>query len=377
MDHPIDLATVNVGLAGIRRYVVDTAELDRTDCLWPADYLVFATNPLSVAYGACGTALFLSDHEQGVPDPILAWIRRQPISLETYPPGLFVGMAGIAFAFLRCGLMAEASTILEQAMGSKLLYAEPGVFLGVAGWGLVCLQMQKATGDHYWVEHAERAADHLSRTANRAEVGSFWVTNLDKETHLGYGYGSSGIGLFLTQLYLQTGERKWADLALDAIDFDLNNAVPTGVGRQWRHHLDGSIVYPYWIHGTAGVGSVLVRCAELLDRQEWLTTAQELAEEAFVVHSVVPGQFIGLAGIGEFMLDVYAATGRTQFYDSALQIAESVLRFGIDRPEGLAFPGRSLSKISNDYGTGSAGVGCFLARLSSGRAERYFFDSCR
>ncbi len=374
-DRPSEGTTLETSVIRIREHILRTAEFERTDCLWPADYTVFSTSPLSVAYGACGTAMFLHDADsKGVPSAILDWIRHQPITLDQYPPGLFTGLAGISLAFLRFGLTSEAEALLDQALRSPLLFADPGFYLGVAGWGFACLQMYQATGDGRWVDQSERAGAHLLALAERGTVGSYWTTSLDAKVHHGYGYGSSGIALFLAQLFAHTRERRWADSAVSAMEFDLDHAVTTGVGRQWRQHLDGSIVYPYWIHGSAGIGAVLLRCANLLERDDWFKTAQDLADENFVVHSVVPGQFIGLAGIGEFMLDVFVATGNARFCEHAHAVADAILRFGFDRRGGLAFPGRSLARVSNDYGTGSAGIGSFLNRLSTGTPDREFFD---
>ncbi|MFD3731250.1 hypothetical protein [Streptomyces sp. NPDC058632] len=56
--------------------------------------MVFSTNPLSVAYGACSPALFLrTATTAGAPPPEAAfWMRRQPAGNDTYPPGLYVGL---------------------------------------------------------------------------------------------------------------------------------------------------------------------------------------------------------------------------------------------------------------------------------------------
>jgi len=61
---------------GTVEYVLSTADFDRGDRLWPADPAVFATNPMSVAYGASGTVLFLvrAGVDEQALDPILGWM---------------------------------------------------------------------------------------------------------------------------------------------------------------------------------------------------------------------------------------------------------------------------------------------------------------
>jgi hypothetical protein len=73
--------------------------------------------------------------------------------------------------------------------------------------------------------------------------------------------------------------------------------------------------------------------------------------------------FEGLTGIGEFMLDMYKFTGDQDYYHKALDIADTVLCFKIEKLEGVAYPGRWLMRISNDYATGAAGIGLFFTRL--------------
>ena len=250
---------------------------------------------------------------------------------------------------------------------------DPTIYLGVAGCGQVMLAMATTTGDDHWLEQADRAARHLVSVDEGEGKESHWSAALDGKIHHGYGYGSSGIALFLAQAAVATGESLYGKVASAAIDFDLSHVTATAVGRQWHSVIDGTIVYPYWIQGTAGIGSVLIRCARLLGREDLYTLALELADESYVSHSYVPGQFIGMAGIGEFMLDVFAASGITRFEAYAHNIALSVHRFAIRRGDGLAFPGRSLSRLSYDYGTGSAGIGTFLARVAA-PGPRLFLD---
>ena len=81
--HP-DLAGV---VPGIARYIHAHTALERRDRLWPAHQAVFNTNPLGLAYGACGIALFLNEVEGGVSDAVRAWILGHRLSTRDYPAG--------------------------------------------------------------------------------------------------------------------------------------------------------------------------------------------------------------------------------------------------------------------------------------------------
>jgi len=77
--------------------------------------------------------------------------------------------------------------------------------------------------------------------------------------------------------------------------------------------------------------------------------------------------------MGESLLDMFLVTGDESYLQKARQKAIQTLLFTIDRPEGIAFPGRFLFKISHDYGVGGAGIGLFLLRLVQ-LAPRTFHD---
>jgi lantibiotic modifying enzyme len=347
------------------RYLVRTADYDRTDRLWPAHFLVFATNPLSLAYGACGPAMFLrsSAHVSELPADVLTWMLKQPLSVESHPPGLYLGLAGIAYTFQELGLHEEAAAVMAMVYQSPLLYEEPGMLLGAAGWGLTSLHFFVETGEQVYLHWAVRAGEHLLRTAREDGEGCYWSCQQDERVHFGFGYGASGIALFLLYLHLLTGRDDFRTGAIRGLEFDLANKVESAVGWQWRRFQDDTVLYPYWIHGSAGVGSVLIRFAHLLRIDRYEALARRIAEDTFVKYASVPNLFEGLTGIGELMLDLFSFTGDEAYRHNAFDIADTILWFKIEKPDGVTFPGQWLMRISNDYATGAAGIGLFFARL--------------
>lgn len=353
-------------------YILHTADYDRTDRLWPADYVVFSTNPLNVAFGACGTVLFLHEVLRDLPTDIIDWMLKQPLTIETYPPGLYLGLAGIAYTFLEIGLEEKAEEVMAMLYHSPLLYKEPGMLLGTAGWGLVSLHFFIQTRKQFYLNQAVRAGEHLLQTA-RDEDGTFCWHNENEVVHYGFGYGASGIALFLLYLHLLTGNDDFRTYATRGLEFELANKVESEVGWQWKRFEGDTLLYPYWIHGSAGIGSTVVRCHHLLGIERYETLAQKIAEDTFIKYSFVPSLFEGLTGIGEFMIDMFRFTGDEAYRHNALDIADTVLWFQIDKPEGVAYPGRWLTRISNDYATGAAGIGLFFTRLLRPRG-RLFVD---
>jgi hypothetical protein len=344
-------------------YILATADYARTDRLWPADYFVFLTNPLSLAYGACGTALFLQQTLGNVPPQVRDWLLSRLLSVDAYPPGLFHGLAGIAYSFLELGLQEEAEAVWALQQQSPLLFAEPSVAMGAAGWGLVALHLFKRTGRSTYLEDAVSAGEFVLKTAQLEDRGISWRCNEDHRVHYGFGYGASGIALFLTYLHASTNRPAFRDTAIKALDSDNANRSESAVGLQWKRFEGDSLLFPYFVHGSAGVGAVALRVSALLGIERYAELAVRLGKDAYIKWSYIPSLFEGLTGIGEFLLDLYLASGDADYYAKALDLAETILWFEIEKPEGIAFPGRWLTRISNDYATGSAGIGLFFQRL--------------
>ena len=237
------------------------------------------------------------------------------------------------------------------------------------GCGLAALHFFVRTSDPAYLRQALRAGEHLLRSGETQGETRYWRCNQDGQIHYGFGYGASGIALFLLYLHLLTSREDFRQAALEGLEFDLAHKIESQVGWQWKRFEDDKLLYPYWIHGSAGIGSILIRFYELLGLERYRSLAYRVGQDTFIKYSYIPSLFEGLSGIGEFMLDLFRVTGDEAFLNHAFDIAETVTWFGIERSEGIAFPGRWLTRISNDYGTGAAGVGLFFARLLQPKAR--------
>jgi lantibiotic modifying enzyme len=367
VDLPSDATTAHLSELSrtrddIASYILSTADFTRRDRLWPAHYELFGTNPMSLAYGASGIAMMISEISGALPDDVKRWMADQPLPTEVYPPALYTGLSGIAYALFESGLHGEAEAALQKAYDSPLLFADSGMLFGVAGWGLASLYFHDRTGDDRYLESAVRAGRHLVDTAIQDADGLAWEFAREQRVHFGWGFGSSGIGTFLLYLGLRTADRQLLDHARAALDFDLAQAQETPNGVSWGRYKDDVITLPYWMHGGAGVGTAAIRFYHHLGDERYLQWAERIADGAAIKWSVLPSLLEGLSGIGEFMIDMYLATGTDRYRRMSLDLAETVLLFRIPKPTGVAFPGRWLTRISTDYATGSAGIAQFLGR---------------
>jgi hypothetical protein len=362
-EHVPESDLLSEGISDLARNMVATMDTSRRDRLWPADAMVFQTNPLNVAYGACGTALFLHAALGELPMPARDWLLAQPVDLANYPPGLYSGIAGIAWSFAEMGMIDRAIELFKLVPQSPLAFQATEIFSGVAGWGMASLALYLRTGIDWFAKLACEAGDHLIKTAQTDDVP------------LGFALGGSGVALFLLYLSHATGSPSYLRFARQAMDFEVAHAQVQGEVLLWGSSVRSSGHRPYWLRGGAGVTATLIRFAQLLGESHYLDLARKAARPCESFFSAAPHLFEGLASMGESLLDMFLATGDENYLQKARQKAVQTLLFRIDRPEGIAFPGRYLFKISHDYGVGGAGIGLFLIRLLQ-LAPRAFHDFC-
>ncbi len=351
----------------IASYILASADLQREDRLFPADPLVFYTNPLSVAHGALGVVYALHKVGGEVPKPILSWILSRSVNAEDYPPGLYIGSAGIAWALWEIGLEEVALQTVRAADNHPLLWDVADVYYGAAGYGLVCLRIYLGTREQQWLDRAVQVGEWLLRSKIDADTGNCWP---DKEgmVWLGYARGASGIALYLLYLSLATGDDRFLRGGEQALAFDLAQAriteeghpsIPRGTVGAFE-----DVLTHYWLDGSAGVATALVRFWASTKNRSYLNALNDLAPDTFRKYTVFPSLFRGLSGLGNFLLDACALTGEERYLRHAHRAAGGVMLFGVERPDGLAFPGEQLYRISTDFATGSAGVALFLHRLA-------------
>lgn len=345
-------------------YVISTADFSRRDRLFPADSRVFSTNPLSLAYGACGIAYVLHKLVGDCPAAVLRWIASQRLDPRGYPPGLYVGLSGIAWMMYEIGLTEQSRQAMNSAMEHPLAEDCCDLFYGMAGICLAALRFFVWTGDEYYLEGAMRMARELAARSRREGDGVYWPNGDD--VWVGLGRGASGVALPLLYLALLSRDDEWLRLGEQALRFEHANALTTVNDRCLWPDKKGndSIGYPYWSVGAAGVGCVTGRYSRVTGDRTFRGMVDRIASEINRKWAVYPNFSTGLAGIGQFHLDMYDIAGDYRYVEMARRAASGIALCAIQKPAGIAFPGDRLARISCDVATGAAGVALFLGRLT-------------
>ncbi len=367
-------------LDGITGHIRGVADTSREDRLFPADPMVFETNPLSVAYGAAGVLYALHRVEGHMPGRLESWLLSRTASSDRYAPGLYLGQSGIAWVLAELGHDEAAGDLLMEAARHPLLWESPDLVRGAAGHGMACLKLWHGSGDQRFLDQARAVGRHLLDSCVRDERGVRWAT-WGEQARIGYAYGGSGPALFLLYLHLATGAAGPLECGRAALGFELAHGVSVDGRFSGFPDLESErpdtarVLRCYWDSGTAGIGTTLVRYLAVTGDPDLKRRLGDLLVDASRKYTVLPQLFHGQAGLGNFLLDVWEHTREEAHLAEAWQVAEGILPFQIERPEGIAFPGEQAVRESTDLATGSAGVGLFLHRLlTAGETARSNFN---
>ncbi|WP_406281759.1 class IV lanthionine synthetase LanL [Embleya sp. NBC_00896] len=373
-------------------HLVATMTPGRVDRLWPMTAGAATMDPCSVQYGAAGVlgVLARAAHTTTL-EPRLRytlhravedgakWLRDRAAAEPVVLPGLHFGRSGTAWALsAAAALLGDdelAADAADLALRVPITWPNPDVCHGAAGAGLLQARMWRATGDERFRQRTVACADALLGAARQAGDLTLWPVPRDFDSrlagvaHLGFAHGVAGVGTFLLDAALATGREGYLDGARAAAR-TLTRTVRGRGDEAWWPQGPGDpadVRLAYWCSGSAGVGTFLVR----LWRADGDPQHRDLAERAGAAvrrarwHSGTTACH-GLAGNGEFLLDLAELLGDATYRAHAGELADQ-LRARTALIDGLRVPADETAiGTSASYGTGTAGVIGFLLRLGHG-----------
>lgn len=325
-------------------------------------------HPLSFDRGALGVACAWQRILGCVPEEVTEWIMEN-LRFGEATPGLYSGLSGIAWALLELGHVREAKRVLREAGLSRVLFQMMGLGVGLAGYGLTLLKFWHICGDASFLDEAVRMGDVLRErwTATKQE-------RVERGVPLGLSAGGSGIALFLLYLHAATSNPEYLNVGEEALRFDLAHGrmLDGMLGFPESTQAKHNTLYPYLAHGSAGVGTALVRYFAVTGKADYQQAAEGIRMAVAQKYTVFPGLSNGLAGLGNYLLDAAEFLGDPSCLDLARRTARGLKLFEIRRESGIAFSGDGLRKLDTTYADGSTGVALFLHRLETGSRNFHF-----
>lgn len=273
---------------------------------------------------------------------------------DDIPSGLYVGAAGCVWTLLEQNNTEIAQQIYHDKYMSLYDQHDFSLYSGKAGIGMVSIMMWLKTGNAKYLADAVECGN---------QVITFYCP--DRNPYVGYKAGNAGISLFMLQLSLATKDSKYIRSGLDLLRIDLMRYKIQEGSTQicYPGTVDGQILYPYFMEGTAGILCVLLRYWAILKDDELREMAVKLADGLHYGFSVSATLYYGMAGIGNVLLDCAYYLSDKKYKQWAAELAEGCLRHMIDHKDyGVVFPDIYNRKISVDYGNGALGITLFLDR---------------
>lgn len=351
--------------------ILKSVDFKRTDRLFPSDPNVFFTNPLSILYGSYGILYSLSINNEKIIkeqsfQQSLTW---SATMMDRYdlPPGLYSGLAGIAWALCHLGKINESKDILDKAnIETTNDFAD--LFYGLAGIGMSNLYLYKNCYEEKYLSQAKFIGDQLISSCLRDEQGNLYWKNPQNQAFFGYAQGSSGIALFLLYLYLESQEIKYLETGIKALEHDLFNMKENQDGRisikRGTKSNPSFVESPYIYDGLAGIGTVALRYYVATNIEKYKNITNTIAESLNFKYTYHASLYRGISGIGNFLIDHYQCTGNLRSRKQAEKISYNLNLYAIQSDENIEFPGEQLLRISHDLGTGGAGVLLFIKRMN-------------
>lgn len=363
-----DLAPVVHGAMAYMRQNMDLKHAWRP---FPLD--AHSKDLIALDHGAGGIALAWQQVEGIVPDALMDWLERLGRS-GNHLPGLLNGLCGLAWLQCGVGRLAEAASTLRRASGLPLLYQDMTLGYGYAGFGLTCLKLWQATTEERYLREAERVGKALQATAIARDTGICWGVDPQGVVGTGLHRGGSGIALFLLYLHHASPQGGYLQTARDALDFDIacGRSLQGMLGFAEDTAESSTILYPYLGMGTAGVASVALRLFKVTGDARYGTFLDSVKATVAQKYTASCDLFLGLAGLGHYLLDAAQMLGDDSYRRLAWRAAQGLALFEMDKESGICFPAGTSTKISCTLGNGGAGVITFLDRLTHDKGNGLF-----
>ncbi|MET8052285.1 class IV lanthionine synthetase LanL [Streptosporangium sp. NPDC005286] len=387
----------------LRTMSPDTAE-QPVARLWPSWDFGLTADPCAVQYGSAGViALWAAVLDPARADDALPpdtrasltaalreaadWTVRRLAREQRPSPGLYFGRAGIAVALHDAGRALDKESLrtagVELGLDLPVTWPNPDICHGAAGTGTALLHLWRATGDPRFRDLADACADGLLKAAQRTADGVLWPIPKDFGSalagteHYGFAHGVAGVGAYLLAAGVALDRDDCLEAALLAGETLLGAAEYRGESAWWAEGPGGGTKLPHWCNGSSGVGTYLVRLYAATGDQRFRDAAHAAA---LAVHGsrLTSGTAAchGIAGDGQFLLDMADLLGERAYHDQAEELAAPLWARAVLRDGLMVVPDElSGEDISVAWNTGLAGVLDFLHRLRHGGPRRWMAET--
>ena len=314
-------------------------------------------------------------------------VARQKERPELAGIGTFQGLGAFIYLLSHLGALWNEPTLYQEAEEIiKLLPAGISrdeaidVIGGSAGCIAALLSLYAVAPSQATLATAIQCGDHLIARARPQNTGIGWSTMLQETPLTGFAHGNAGIALSLLRLFAVSGEERFRQTALAAMEYerslfslerrnwpDLRSEFSSSAtSNQQTGQQESNSYMVAWCHGAPGIGLARLASLEYIDDAA-LHSEIDAALQTSLAHGFGLNHCLCHGDMGnlEFVLSATRLLSLPQ-YEEQVQHLTSMLLDSIERhgwvtgvPLGVETPGLMI---------GIAGTGYALLRLAC--AER-------
>lgn len=348
--------------------------------------------------GIPGIALFLGYLGELTGDEQYITTTRQALSTlrslieqqKEYPEHLgiggFSGLGAAVYSLSHLGSLWNDQALYREAEDVVKLIREAierddmfDMIAGSAGFIAALLSLQAVAPSPETLAAAIQCGDHLLQCAQRMEAGVGWIIKKEDKPLTGLAHGNAGIALNLLRLFAATGDERFRQTALEAMEYERDLFSPArqnwpdlrkGVVSRLPAPADGREIgredYLYlvaWCHGAPGIGLARLESLSVVDdekiRAEINAAFKTTLSKGFGKnHSLCHGDLGNL----DFILAAAQRFANPQHTELLNRLTSALLDTIDDQgwvagvPQGVETPGLMV---------GLAGIGYELLRLTT------------
>jgi lantibiotic modifying enzyme len=361
---------------------------------------------------ATGDSTYLEDAKTGADYLVGTWPNLS-VGNERLPGtnlSFYNGLSGVAFVLTETWKTTgdpryrQAALLATQALAKAAKPSRGGVAWsespGIVADGSVIMYLLYAARAFECEEYRELAVAGGRRLVELAEpqsaAGVRWkgvrpsLLGLPEETYFpNFELGTAGVAYVLARLYEETGESRFLEAAKQGAIHLQQIATVRGTGAliPYRYPDLQDVFYLGFCHGPAGTARLFYQLYKVTKDKAYLDWTEILARG--VMNSGIPAnqtpgfwnvvcQCCGSAGVTEFFLGLWAATGNTEYYAFANHLADQALSRQTNF-DGKGFRWyQAWTRVKpwevtaeTGYSIGAAGIGTALLHSYLAQAGRY------
>lgn len=322
----------------------------------------FLDNENNVSNGSLGIEYALNSVDSALNN--LQESMRMNTEKQNSLPGLYTGISGEIWVLCEQGYYNEARELEKNHLREYWRECnDPSMYSGLTGIGITYLKLFIDYKDDIYREQAFEIEEKISQLLVGDEVDS-----------VGYKFGKTGLSLFYLYLYRVSKRKSFLEFGRKLLLGDINRLVYRDDGKIDLPGEEEFKASPYFLEGTAGLLSVLLRYIIETNDKDFIELANKLAQGIMYKQVLSATLFYGMAGIGNTLIDAYKVLGNPIYLEEAYRMANVCSLYKVEIAKHCYLvPDVFNQKLSADFGYGAAGVMLFLDRIMNIEKKNFCF----